>query len=87
MQTTMNLLEQALTVQRAATWARELNVTEAAFTQAKKRGRLSPVMAGTLAEKLHEDAKHWMAIAAIEAEPDSPLRDKLIKSAEVWRKR
>lgn len=44
-------------------------------------------MAGTLAEELHQDVKHWMAIAAIEAEPDSPLRDKLMRSMDDRRKR
>jgi hypothetical protein len=86
MPTTMALLQKALTVKRAAAWARDLNLTEAAFTQAKKRGRLSPTMAGTLAEQLHEDAVKWTAVAAIEAEPDTPLRATLLKSLErAWR--
>jgi hypothetical protein len=86
MPTTMALLEKALTIKRAAAWARELNLSEAAFTQAKKRGRLSPTMAGTLAEQLHEDAARWTAVAAIEAEPDTPLRQRLLRSLErQWR--
>jgi hypothetical protein len=86
MPTTITLLEKALQVKRAAAWARELNITESAFAQAKKRGRLSPTMAGTLAEQLHEDAARWTAVAAIEAEPDSPLRDRLLRSLErQWR--
>jgi hypothetical protein len=86
MPSTMALLEKALAVKRAAAWARDLNLTESAFTQAKKRGRLSPTMAGTLAEQLHEDALKWTAVAAIEAEPDSPLRNRLLQSIErAWR--
>ena len=79
MQTTMNLLDKALSVQRAAAWARDLNITEGAISVARKRGRLSPTLAGTLAEKLHEDAIRWTALAAVEAEPESPLKNKLIK--------
>jgi hypothetical protein len=86
MPTTIALLEKALNVKRAAAWARELNLTESAFTQAKKRGRLSPTMAGALADELHEDAAKWTAVAAIEAEPDTPLRAKLLKTLErQWR--
>jgi hypothetical protein len=82
MQTTMNLLTKALSVKRAAAWARDLNITEAALAQAKKRGRLSPVMAGTLAAKLQEDAMKWTALAAVEAEPEGPLKTNLLKTIE-----
>lgn len=86
MPTTMALLEKALRVKRAAAWAKELNLTDSALTQAKKRGRLSPTLAGTLAEQLHEDAVKWTAVAAIEAEPDTPLRERLLKNLEqAWR--
>lgn len=80
MQTTMHLLDKALSVQRAAAWARDLNISEAAMSVAKKRGRLSPTLAGTLAEKLHEDATRWTALAAVEAEPESPMKTKLLKT-------
>lgn len=73
MQTTMDLYEKALTVKHAAAWANELNLTRATFSMAKKKSRLSPVLAGNLAIKLGENPEHWMAIAAMEAEPDSPL--------------
>lgn len=82
MQTTMNLLDRALLIQKAAAWARDLNVSEAAMSLARKRGRLSPTLAGSLAEKLHEDAIRWTAIAAVEAEPDSPLKTTLMKKFE-----
>ncbi len=86
MPSTMVLLERALAVKRAAVWARELNLTDSALTQAKKRGRLSPTLAGTLAEQLHEDALKWTAVAAIEAEPATPLRDTLLRTLEKqWR--
>ncbi len=41
------------------------------------RGRLSPVLAGNIAMDLGEDASKWMAVAALEAERESPLRDRL----------
>lgn len=73
MNTTMDLLEKALKVKRASHWADELELSNATFTMASKRGRLSPTIAGNLAIKLGENPEHWMAIAAMEAEPDSPL--------------
>lgn len=86
MPTTMALLEKALRVKRAAAWAKELNLTDSALTQAKKRGRLSPTLAGTLAEQLHEDPAKWISVAAIEAGPDTPLRQRLLKSLDkAWR--
>lgn len=77
MQTTMDLFEKALTKQHAAAWAREFNMTPAAISIAKRQRRLSPVLAGNLAIKLGENPEHWMAIAAMEAEPESPLLNQL----------
>ncbi len=87
MANTMDLLGQALQKQRAAAWARELNLTESALTQAKKRGRLSPVLAGSIAMKLGENPEHWIAVAALEAEPESELLTRLLADANDWRKR
>ncbi|MDM0027778.1 hypothetical protein [Variovorax saccharolyticus] len=75
----MDLFRHAMTHHKQAEWARRLNVTEAAFSQAKKRGRLSPTLAGELAANIGEDPRDWITIAALEAEPDSPLKDDLIK--------
>ncbi len=86
MQTTMELFEKALTVQRAADWAREFNLTRGALSIAKKQRRLSPVLAGNFAIKLGEDPEHWVAIAALEAEPESTLLQRLKKSQAHWRK-
>ena len=69
----MDLFDKALTMQHAAAWAREFNMTPAALSIAKRQRRLSPVLAGNLAIKLGENPEHWMAIAAMEAEPESPL--------------
>lgn len=69
----IDLLKRALALKKAAAWARELNVTETAISLAKKRGRLSPTMAGYFAIRLGEDPIKWAGVAALEAEPDSPL--------------
>lgn len=84
---TMELLDKALQVQRAAQWSRELNLTESAIAHARKRGRLSPTLAGHFAIKLGENPEQWIAIAALEAEPESPLLDELKAIKHRWRKR
>jgi len=87
MPNTMDLLSQALQKQRAAAWAKELNLSSSAITQARKRGRLSPVLAGHFAMKLGENPEHWIAVAALEAEPESELLTRLLANANNWRKR
>lgn len=87
MQSTMQLLDKALANQTAAGWANKLNITRQTFTNAKKAKRLSPALAGNLAIELGENAEHWIAIAAIEAEKESPLLERLRKSQANWRKR
>jgi hypothetical protein len=84
---TMELLSHALEKQRASAWARELNLSDSAIPQARKRGRLSPVLAGNLAMKLGENPEHWIAVAALEAEPESELLTRLLSDANRWRKR
>ena len=80
MPTTMTLLDRALELQRAAAWARVLNISEAAMSLARKRGRLSPTLAGNLAIRLGENPEHWIAVAAMEAEPESQLKNTLMGS-------
>ncbi|RYH18041.1 MAG: hypothetical protein EON54_27620 [Alcaligenaceae bacterium] len=87
MHTTMDLFQKALGVQHAAAWARDLNVTRATFSMATKQQRLSPVLAGNIAMKLGEDPEHWIAVAALEAAPESELLARLKASANRWRKR
>lgn len=87
MQKSMQLLEKALQIQTAASWAHRLNITRQTFTNAKRVERLSPALAGNLAIELGEDPEHWIAVAAIEAEKESPLLQRLRKSQESWRKR
>lgn len=87
MPSTMELLTKALEVKRAAHWCEELNVDLSTISQAKKRGRLSPTLAGNFAIKLGENPEHWIAVAALEAEPESTLLQELRATASKWRKR
>lgn len=79
---TIELLQRALEKQKAASWCRQFNITEAAISTAKKRGRLSPTLAGAFAIEMGADPVYWTAVAAAEAEPPGPLRDKLEKTLE-----
>lgn len=79
MQTTMTLLNTALTTKSAAAWHQELDLSRNALHTAKARGHLSPAIAGALAEKLGEDVDRWIVIAALESEKDSACKDRMIK--------
>lgn len=79
MQHTLDLLDRALAKQSASEWARAFNISPSTFTNARKRGRLSPTLAGGIALMMGENAQAWTARAAVEAEPDSPLKDMLMK--------
>jgi len=61
-----------------AFWAQQLNVTRAAISLARVKGRLSPTLAAGLA-RLIDPARvpQWTALAAIEAEPDSYIKAKV----------
>lgn len=78
MQNTMDLLNKALSVKRASRWSEELDIDVSTIPQAKKRHRLSPTLAGSLAIKLGENPIHWIAIAAMEAEPESGYKRQLL---------
>lgn len=86
MQNTMQLLDKALKFQKAARWCEALNLDPSVISQARKRGNLSPALAGNLAIELGEDAEHWIAVAAIEGEKDSPLLQRLKRSQALRRK-
>lgn len=77
MVTTLDLLSKALEKQKAARWCSDLNMPRSTLSQAKRRGRLSPTIAGNLAMKLGENPIYWAGIAAYEAEPESPLKHAL----------
>jgi hypothetical protein len=82
----MELMERALEKKTAAAWARELNITAQVFSMAKRVNRISPALAGNLAIELGEPPERWIAIAALEAEKESPLTERLRAFGEKWRK-
>lgn len=77
MDSTQQLLGVALERHSAAFWAREIGVKPEALYMAKKRGRLSPTMAGALARFIGENVEHWISVAALEAEPESAEKTRL----------
>jgi hypothetical protein len=79
---TIELLNKALEMRNAAGWCKRFNVTRSTLTMAKKRGRLSPVLAGAFAIEMGADPIYWTAVAAAEAEPPGPLRERLEQSLE-----
>ena len=86
MQNTMQLLQRALEQYTAAELARRVGVARQTFTDAKARGNLSPAVAGAVADELGEDSMGWVAVAALEAERDSPCKARLINVAQKWRR-
>lgn len=77
MQNTSQLLERALNIHPAKFWCDRYYLNQSAFSIAKKRGRLSPVLAGNLAYDLGEDVAKWMAIAATESERETAMSARL----------
>lgn len=89
MHATMDLLAKALTEKHASAWARDFNLDRSTFSQAKKHGRLSPMLAGNIAIELGEDPEHWIAIAALEAaqnDKDMALLTRLKERHKPWRR-
>ena len=80
MTSTIDLLTKALRMQPAKYWCDRYDINQSTLSTAKKRGHLSPVMAGNFAIDLGEDARHWMTIAAMETERESPLLERLKSS-------
>lgn len=86
MQRTLNLLEKALAIAPMPVWTEKLKVHRNALRNAKSSGHLTPVIAGSLAMELNEDPEHWMALAVVEGEKDSPAKEALAKRlANSWR--
>lgn len=79
MNSTQQLLGVALERHNATFWAREIGIKPEALYMAKKRGRLSPTIAGALARFIGENVEHWICIAALEAEPESQEKTRLAK--------
>lgn len=79
MQSTMNLLEQALQMNPPQYWHKKLNLNRNALHNAQQRGHISPAIAGALAEELGEDPGKWIVIAALESERDSACKTRMLK--------
>lgn len=89
MQTTMNLLEQALAVAPIPTWTAKLKLSRDAIAMAKSRGKLSPVLAAGLATELGEEPTKWITLAALEIEVEQihhSLSQKKLDSRQISRK-
>lgn len=72
MPNTMELLNKALAVKRAARWCEEMGVDPSAISNARKRGKLSATMAAHMAIGIDEDPMMWAAIASIENDSHNP---------------
>lgn len=79
MQSTMNLLDSALSTQPAPYWTDKLKLSRSALHTAKTRGHLSPAIAGALAEELGQDVKNWIVVAALESERESACKSRMLK--------
>lgn len=77
MKTTKQLLDKALSTQPAKFWANRYFIDKSTISAAKKRGHLSPALAGNFAIDLGEDPIRWMAIAAIETERADPIHERI----------
>ena len=86
MHTTMALLEKALAVHNMTEWTQKLSLSKNAISEAKRSGHLTPVLAGNLAIELEGDPEHWMALAVIEGEKDSPAKARLARLMQKVRK-
>lgn len=87
MQTTMDLLQRATTIQPSdAEWCRNLGVSRTTLTVARTRGHLTPIVAGAIAQRLELDPIEWTARAAIEAAPESSLKSMMSRTLEKVRK-
>lgn len=86
LKTTMELLDEALSRNSGAFWCEQLGVNRTALAVARARGRLSPTIAGNLARLMGMDMERWIAIAAIEGEPNTYGKAKIIERMAFWRK-
>lgn len=75
----MDLLARALQAQSLASLANRLGIPANNLRTAKNRGRLTPAVAGSLAEEMDEDPSVWIIAAALEVERDSACKTRMIR--------
>jgi hypothetical protein len=73
----MDLLNLALETDTLRAWALRLGLSPEALSTSRHRGRLSPLVAGALAEALHQDPAKWIVISALENAPDGACRSRM----------
>lgn len=79
MEQSITLLHRALEGKQQKDLAKRLGVATSTLSKAKERGSLSPSLAGAIAIELHEPAEHWIAVAGLEQERASSVREKVIR--------
>lgn len=80
---TMQLLQKAESIATLYEWHRRLGLHEQTLYSAKKKGRLTPAIAGAIAEQIGEDVGRWIIVAAIETERPTACRDRMAKLYQV----
>jgi len=74
MKSTLDLLDMAVrTAKSERALSLDLKLDPTTLATARGRGRLSPIVAGKIADRLGEPIAEWIALAALEAEPN--IRD------------
>jgi hypothetical protein len=76
---TMDLLNLALETDTLMGWTHRLGLSSEALRTSRHRGRLSPVVAGALAEALQQDPAKWIVISALEGAHESACRTRMLK--------
>lgn len=76
---TMDLLKRALEQASVWEWQNRLGLSEQAIYSARRRGNLSPAIAGALAEAMGENVDQWIVIAALEGERESACKDRMLE--------
>ena len=77
MHSTKDLLAKALTIKPAKFWSDRYFISQSTLSEAKKKGRLSPIVAGNLAMDIGEEPGYWIAVAATETERKNPMVERI----------
>ena len=82
MHTTLDLADEAIAKTGLSERAlcRQLGVAPTNISMARRRGNMSPLLAGQLAETLGQNVEHWMAIAVLESTPKSRTSERLARA-------